>query len=145
MSEALVYTDGASKGNPGEASCAYVIKVKDSILKAGFYIGVTTNNVAEYMAVLLALLECKRLGVRVVYLKSDSELLVNQINGAYRVRSTHLLRLYKEVMLNLRSFDKYVVEYIKRSDNKEADFIANQVLRAKAIIKSFGLGGDGLL
>ncbi len=123
-----LYIDGASRGNPGKAGIGFVIfKNGHEILRDGKYIGVKTNNEAEYFALLLGLKKCLELGINSVKIYSDSKLLVNQINGIYKIKDDKLKRLYKEIRKILKNIN-YKIEHIPREKNKIADNIANQVL-----------------
>jgi len=129
-----IYTDGAARGNPGEAGIGFVIIAEDEkvIIKKGRYIGRATNNEAEYHAILSALKEAKTIGVREVKIFADSELIVKQIKGEYRIKSEGLKPLYKEAMALLKEFDRYDIIHIVREKNKEADRLANQAIDAMA-------------
>ena len=122
-----VYVDGASRGNPGEAGIGIVIKQGNNILlEVGSYIGKTTNNVAEYMAFIRGLEEAIIMGDENVKVISDSELMVKQIKGEYRVKNEGLKPLYfhaKELIKKLRNFE---IEHAYREENKHADKLANQ-------------------
>jgi ribonuclease HI len=100
------YTDGASRGNPGPAAYAFLILSEDTILaERSEYIGLTTNNVAEYRGVIAALTLAAQYTSRTVTLYSDSELVIKQINGQYRVRKEHLAGLHKKVLDLGRHFE----------------------------------------
>lgn len=100
------YTDGASRGNPGPAAYAFLILSGDTILaERSDYIGLTTNNVAEYRGVIAALTMAAEHTRRTVNLYSDSELVIKQINGQYRVRKEHLAGLHKKVLDLVRHFE----------------------------------------
>ncbi|MBI4033530.1 reverse transcriptase-like protein, partial [Candidatus Saccharibacteria bacterium] len=92
LEEAKLYTDGGSRGNPGESACAYAISKMDGTVveKAGFYIGIATNNQAEYYGFKRGLERCQDLGINKINLFSDSELVVNQMNGKYKVKNQEL-------------------------------------------------------
>jgi ribonuclease HI len=125
-----VFIDGCSKGNPGKSGAGYLIRVEDLVIEEGSrYLGITTNNQAEYRALLLALDRCRALGIRSIEVKSDSQLLVNQINGSYRVRNDGLRPLYNEALSRLAGFDRYRLEHISREDNREADKLADLGLK----------------
>lgn len=124
------YIDGASRGNPGKAAIGVVIMdggghVIDELKR---YIGETTNNMAEYQALIEALTEGKRLGCRVIRVFSDSELLVRQINGVYKVRDEKLIDLYKEAKRLISGFEEFKIDHITRDKNSRADSLANQAL-----------------
>ena len=124
------YTDGASKGNPGPAAIGYTVE-KDSVLLEEYYdyIGETTNNVAEYKALIAALKRMKELGATDVTIYSDSELAVRQINGLYKVKNPGLKTLYIEVTKLLKKFDSYRIVHVPRESNFLADKIANKAFK----------------
>lgn len=129
-----IYVDGASRGNPGEAGAGFIILTTDGkVLKeAGRYLGKTTNNVAEYQALIIALKEAQSLGAEAVKVFADSELMVKQIKGEYKVKSSGLLPLYQEAKALLMEFSRYDIIHINREKNAEADRLANQAIDSKA-------------
>jgi ribonuclease HI len=131
----VAYADGGSRGNPGEAACAAVITDADGaeLLRRAKRLGKTTNNVAEYEGVLLALDLCRQLGAATVRLRLDSELVVRQINGRYRVKHPGLSRLFLRVRESSRAFARVVVEHVPRQDNKVADELVNAALDDKDV------------
>ncbi|MAF27068.1 MAG: ribonuclease H [Gemmatimonadetes bacterium] len=136
---AVVYSDGASRGNPGAAAIGVRILADDGteLLAKGLCIGKTTNNVAEYRAVLAGLESARELGLRSLELRLDSELVVRQIRGEYRVRQPALAVLKNKVDGLLVSFDSVEVRHIPRKENAEADRLANRALdRAAKAAKS---------
>jgi ribonuclease HI len=122
--------DGASRGNPGPAAIGVVIKdPKGRILEEiGEVIGAFTNNVAEYRALLRALEEARAMGAESVEVRSDSDLLVSQLQGSYKVKSPDLGPLYLEAIRLLRAFARYTVRKIARGQNAAADALANRAL-----------------
>ncbi|MFC2076344.1 ribonuclease HI family protein [candidate division KSB1 bacterium] len=125
-----VFIDGCSKGNPGKSGAGYLIRIEDLVIEEGSrYLGITTNNQAEYRALLLALERCRALGIRSIKVKSDSQLMVNQVNGSYRVRNEGLMPLYNEALSRLAGFDHYRLDYIGRENNREADKLADLALK----------------
>lgn len=133
MSKLIVYTDGASKGNPGDAGIGVIISSEDGgvVREIGEYIGRTTNNVAEYKALIRGLQECLELGASSVEISTDSELLARQIAGVYKVKSENLKPLYGEVMSILRRFQSVSISHVMREFNKKADQLANEGVRKK--------------
>jgi ribonuclease HI len=131
----IAYADGGSRGNPGKAACAALICDADGaeLLHRARLLGKTTNNVAEYEAVLLALELCRELGARAVTLRLDSELVVRQIEGRYKVKHTDLAKLHAKVRAQLQSFDSVDVEHIRREQNKTADALVNAALDGKEL------------
>jgi len=123
-----VRIDGASRGNPGPAGIGAVVEFGDGRppMELCAYIGETTNNVAEYRALLLALEEAGRHAsgdALTVY--SDSELLVRQITGRYKVKAEHLRPLYLEACRRLRAFPAARILHVGREENRKADLLAN--------------------
>lgn len=123
----IIYTDGASRGNPGDAGLGVVISGADGqkIGEISEYLGKTTNNVAEYKALIRGLQEAKRAGATEVEVYTDSELMARQINGAYKVKNEGLVPLYHEAKQLLGQFTSGKVIHIRREFNKEADKLAN--------------------
>lgn len=124
----VIHTDGASRGNPGQAAIGATIKDEQGRLLATVSrrIGTATNNEAEYRAVIAALEEAGRLGAGQVKLYSDSELVVKQIRGEYRVKKEGLIPLYQRVKELEGSLDSLRISYIARRHNQEADALANR-------------------
>jgi formyltetrahydrofolate-dependent phosphoribosylglycinamide formyltransferase len=132
-----LFTDGGSRGNPGLAGAGFVIKTLegDAILSKGLFLGETTNNVAEYTAVREALAAAKNMQVQSVRLFSDSQLLVRQLNGQYKVKSENLKDLYADCMELLASFASWQVTHVYREKNTEADAMVNKALDKKADVE----------
>ncbi len=123
-----LYTDGASKGNPGEGG-AGVVLLDDQGLKIfgqGYYLGQCTNNEAEYKALILGLTEAAKTDRRKLVISLDSQLIVRQINGSYKVKAPALKPLFNRVQDILQSFARYSVRHIPREENSRADGLANQ-------------------
>ena len=126
----VIHSDGASRGTPGLAAIGATIKDEQGRLIACISerIGRTTNNQAEYRAIIAALEEAVRLGARQVELNSDSELVVRQIRGEYRVKKTALKPLYQRVKELQSSLEDFSINHIMRQQNIEADKLANKAL-----------------
>ena len=126
----VIFADGASRGNPGSAAIGVTIKDKRAklITCISQRIGRATNNQAEYRAIIAALEEAVRLGVKQVDIKMDSELVVKQINGEYRVKKATLKPLYQQVKQRLGSLEGFTITHIPRQQNTEADNLANKAL-----------------
>ncbi len=129
----IINTDGLSKNNPGPAAIGAILKdtrgkVVATVSKA---IGVATNNEAEYRAIIAALEKALKLGAKQIELRSDSELVVNQLNGRYKIKSTALRPFYLEAAQLLGQFEKVAVVYVPREQNTEADRLANEALKKK--------------
>jgi ribonuclease HI len=129
----ILYVDGACSGNPGEGGAGVVIKDEqgETVSHLKQYLGMVTNNRAEYQALILGLQEAHRLGIREVEVNLDSELVVNQVTGVYRVRDAQLKTLEEEVRGLLGNFTRWVVRYIPRENNREADRLAREAVRDK--------------
>lgn len=132
----IIHTDGGARGNPGPAALGAVIEAADKSLtkEYGEYLGQTTNNIAEYQAVVFALKKLKQLmggekaGKANVEIFADSELLVKQVNGKYKVLDAGIQKLFLEVW-NLRlDFGKVTFKHIAREKNRRADGMVNRVL-----------------
>jgi ribonuclease H / adenosylcobalamin/alpha-ribazole phosphatase len=123
----IVHCDGAARGNPGPAGAGAIIVGDDGTVLAEIAegLGETTNNVAEYTAAIRGLEEAERLGARTVDLRSDSQLLINQLTGRYRVKTAHLVPLHRRVRELVRGFDRVTFEHVPRERNVEADRLAN--------------------
>ncbi len=128
-----VFTDGASRGNPGPAAVGMVFRQKDGPDLAEYCetIGKATNNVAEYKAVVTALEHIRRWKVKKVHLFLDSDLIVRQLKGSYRVKSPDLRPLFQQVVFLSRDLKEFKVHHIKRAGNAQADALANKALDAE--------------
>jgi ribonuclease HI len=128
MSKVIAYTDGASRGNPGDAGIGILlVDEKDNVIKEiSDYIGQTTNNIAEYTALVTALKEALEMNFEEIESISDSELMVKQINGEYQVKNEGLKPLYKEACELLKKFKSFTVRHVRREYNKKADELANR-------------------
>jgi ribonuclease HI len=128
-----IRTDGGARGNPGPAAAGVVIKDEQAqtVFACGFFLGKATNNVAEYSGILRALEAARELGGTELELFSDSELIVKQLNGEYRVKNAHLKEYYRQIVALLHQFDKVSIQHVYRSDNVEADALVNQALDAE--------------
>ena len=127
-SEWLLMVDGAARGNPGAAGCGAAIydETGTVVKKLSRYLGHATNNVAEYEGLLMGLEALIQLGRRRIRVQSDSQLLVRQLNGQYRVKDEKLKLLVERAMTLLRQFDSVQILHVPRKLNKLADRLANQ-------------------
>jgi ribonuclease HI len=125
MTTPTLYFDGCSKGNPGPSGSGALIKNEKDIWYGSEYVGNTTNNVAEYKGLILGLKQLKCLNITKVIVKGDSMLVINQMNGKYKVNAPHLLSLHNEAKELIKNIDVEFL-YISRDQNKEADYLANQ-------------------
>jgi ribonuclease HI len=128
--EWVVMVDGAARGNPGPAGCGAVIYDENGVVvkQLSRYLGHATNNVAEYEGLLMGLEALLQLGQKRIVVQSDSELLVRQLNGRYRVKDEKLKVLFQRAMTLLRQFDSYRILHVGRELNKVADRLANQAI-----------------
>jgi ribonuclease HI len=126
----VVNVDGGARGNPGPAAIAAVVTADDGtvITERGQVIGPATNNVAEYQALLLGLELARELGASEVELIGDSELVVRQVRGEYRVKDTGLRELHGEVQAALAGFERWSIRHVRREQNAEADRLVNEAL-----------------
>ena len=126
----ILHTDGCSRGNPGPAGIGVLIQdQKKKIVKESYkYIGEATNNIAEYSALIHGLEEARALGADEITVYMDSELVVRQINGEYRVKDAVMKELFTNAFRVLRGFKSFEVKHIDRSKNKEADKLANKAI-----------------
>jgi ribonuclease HI len=127
---ARLYTDGGARGNPGPAAAAYVIEADDGAVLAahGEAIGVATNNVAEYRALVAGLERAATLDVTELDVRSDSELMVKQMRGEYRVKNPALQELQQAAARAARSLGRVTYTHVRREHNELADSLVNQAL-----------------
>jgi ribonuclease HI/probable phosphoglycerate mutase len=123
-------TDGASRGNPGHASIGVVASTSDGrvVERINRYIGRATNNFAEYSAIIAALELAVKLSAKRIEIRTDSELVVRQMTGRYRVKSPNLKALWEKAIRLSMSFEKCVFKHVPRAENTEADRLANVAL-----------------
>ncbi|MBI5145570.1 MAG: ribonuclease HI family protein [Candidatus Omnitrophica bacterium] len=130
MKQLEVYIDGASKGNPGDAGIGIIISQGDEVLKnIAQYIGKTTNNYAEYMALIYALQEALLLKAESLNIYTDSQLLCRQINKEYKVKNPNILGLYNQARHLAAGFKQFQIKHIARESNRGADKLANKAIR----------------
>lgn len=130
----IAYSDGGSRGNPGPSAAGYVIKDSGGTLmyEGGAYLGITTNNQAEYHGVRLGLEKAKEIGARSVEFYIDSMLVVNQLNGQYVIRNRELWPIHERIKELVSQFDKVVFRHVKREFNQQADAMVNRILDTRA-------------
>lgn len=128
-----VYSDGAARGNPGLAGAGAVLVEPNGrvVERLGKFLGVQTNNYAEYMGLLLGLKRAKDLGVQEVEVFADSELMIRQLNGTYQVKSPSLRPLYEEVLELLNQFGRFKLVHLPREMNAMADEMSNRAIDEK--------------
>ena len=131
-----IHIDGGSRGNPGPAAAGVVITDSNGavLCEAGIYIGEATNNVAEYSGLVAALEKAAKLGAREIDLYSDSELLVKQMLGEYRVKNARLRSYYQQAAALARQFDRVDIRHVRREQNTQADLLVNLALDCRADI-----------
>ena len=146
MIDFIIYTDGGSRGNPGEAALGFVIKDgSERILKEhGERLGITTNNVAEYKASIAALkklksmIGSKRAKDSKIEVRTDSELLERQVNAKYKVKEKELIPLFIEIWNLRQDFGSVSFVHVSRTNNRGADYMVNEALDARGDQESFG-------
>lgn len=128
-----LYCDGAARGNPGPAGAGAVLLASDGtpVAHLGRFLGEATNNVAEYQGLLLGLRRALELGVSEVAVYADSQLVIRQLGGQYRVRNEGLRPLFDEALRLLRTFRKYELHHIPRERNTAADEMSNRAIDEK--------------
>jgi ribonuclease HI len=121
------HVDGAARGNPGPAGIGVILEDGEGnvVKEIGEPLGRTTNNVAEYSAMVRALEEARALGCSRIAVFTDSELMAHQLNGRYAVKAPHLLPLFQRARLLLRQFDTATVTHVRRERNRRADALSN--------------------
>ena len=130
-----MYIDGASQGNPGEAGIGVIICENDNVIKnMSQYIGIATNNVAEYMALLFGLQEALARRIRDLKINTDSELLCKQIKGEYRVKDATLKLFHRLAKHLLTNFEKVDIANIPRENNKGADKLAETAIEKRPVL-----------
>ena len=126
----VVHVDGGSRGNPGPAAAGAVLSTPEgeTVEREGELLGIATNNVAEYRALILGARRARELGATEVEIVNDSELIAKQVNGQYKVKHADMKPLYAEALDALRGFDRWVVRTVRREQNAEADALVNETL-----------------
>lgn len=128
----VINIDGAARGNPGPAAFAYVISAEGSpVVEEAGRLGHATNNVAEYSALVRALERAAELGAHRLAVRSDSELLVKQMNGEYRVKHPQLVPLFEQASRLRGRFESVSIDHVRREQNRRADELCNEVLDGK--------------
>jgi ribonuclease HI len=127
------YSDGGSRGNPGPSASGYVVlDMDDNVLhEEGIYLGLGTNNNAEYLSLKFALEKAKELGAKTVYAFMDSQLVINQMNGIYKIKHPGLFEIYKDIKQLEKDFAKVSYQHVPRALNKLADAEVNKSLDAQ--------------
>jgi ribonuclease HI len=128
VSVARAWVDGASRGNPGDAGFGVLFELDGQREEIVGFLGRTTNNVAEYAALVAALTHAVESGCEALELFSDSQLLVRQLEGAYRVKAAHLVPIFLRVLSLRRHLERFTVHHVPREQNREADALANRAI-----------------
>lgn len=129
----LAYADGGSRGNPGPASVGALLEQNGKAISSiSEYIGIATNNVAEYSGLIRIMERALELGVTNLEVRMDSELVVKQILGQYKVKNQGLIPLYEKAKALTRRFPQFKIVHVRREFNKEADRLANRALDLQA-------------
>jgi ribonuclease HI len=128
--EVIIYSDGGSRGNPGPSASGFVVFTQegDLIFEGGKYLGITTNNQAEYQAVKLGLEKALEVGARIVNFRLDSQLVANQLVGLYQVKNRDLWPIHASIQDLIQQFDKVTFTHVRREFNQEADAMVNKIL-----------------
>ncbi len=130
MKELEIYIDGASKGNPGPSGIGVIIcRGGETVKNISAYIGNTTNNIAEYTALIYALQEALMLKAEALKINTDSQLLCRQLNKIYKVRNPNILGLYNQVLHLLSGFKRVSINNIPREGNRKADKLASKAIK----------------
>ncbi|MBI5832188.1 MAG: ribonuclease HI family protein [Armatimonadetes bacterium] len=131
--EVRLYTDGACSGNPGPAGIGFAILATDGqeLAAVGEAIGHATNNIAEYTALIRGLEHCALLGATHVEVVSDSELMVRQLTGRYRVKNANMIPLYEQAKALAKGFEKVTFRHVLRGENQRADGLASGSIRGR--------------
>ncbi len=134
MDHVIIYSDGGSRGNPGPSASGFVImSAKEHVVhEGGMYLGITTNNQAEYHGVRLGLEKALEMGARTVDFRIDSLLVVNQMNGIYTIKNRELWPIHERIQELVKKFDKVTFTHVKREFNQLADGMVNKILNAHA-------------
>lgn len=126
--KATAWIDGASRGNPGEAGFGVFLESDNGTAEIVGFLGRTTNNVAEYAGLLAALTWARQHEVDDLVIYSDSQLLVNQLSGAYKVKAAHLIPMFLQALRLRRGIRKVEAHHVPREQNREADLLANRAI-----------------
>ena len=139
-SHLFIYADGASRGNPGDSGIGVVLldENKKKIKEFYKYLGQATNNIAEYNALIYGLQEALILGAKNITIRIDSELVTKQLKGEYKVKNANIKPLFEQALHILNGFDKINIEHIDRSQNKDADKLANKAINLKDSARQIG-------
>lgn len=134
LDHVVIYSDGGSRGNPGPSASGFVVMNSQEhvIHEGGMYLGITTNNQAEYHGVRLGLEKALEMGAKTVDFRIDSLLVVNQMNGIYTIKNRELWPIHERIQELVKKFDKVSFTHVKREFNQLADGMVNKILNAHA-------------
>ncbi len=133
-----IHVDGGARGNPGPAGAGVVVQCRDDdviLHQAGLFLGRATNNVAEYSALVAGLKAAAQLGADDVECLSDSELMVKQMNGEYRVKNERLREFYDQAQQLQSKFSRFSIRHIRREKNEEADKLVNMAINRRSNVE----------
>jgi ribonuclease HI len=125
---ARAWFDGAARGNPGEAGFGLIVEAGDEVEEIGGFLGQATNNVAEYTGLLAALAWARLHGVEELSLFGDSELVVRQLQGTYKVKAPHLQPLFRLALALRREIPRLRIQHVPRAENRRADQLSNRAI-----------------
>lgn len=133
ITKAKLFADGGSRGNPGPSASGYaILDMEDNVVKKnGIYLGVTTNNQAEYRALLAGLEDALTIGITELHVYMDSLLVINQVRGIWKIKNADFLPIYDEIHSLLKQFDHVTLTHVPRALNKIADGMVNECLDAQ--------------
>lgn len=131
--KAIMYSDGGSRGNPGEAGIGVYIEDENGevLRELSQFIGIQTNNIAEYKALGRGLEAALDMGITEISCLLDSELVVKQIKGEYKVKNEGIIPMYNMIMPLIKKFQRFEIQHIRREHNKRADALANKAMDMK--------------
>jgi phosphoribosylglycinamide formyltransferase-1 len=137
LEQITAYTDGGSRGNPGPAAAGFILAEPNGtpIQSRALFLGETTNNVAEYTAIIKALEAARQIGAKKLTIFSDSELIVKQVNGEYKVKSEQIRPLFRQTVDLISEFEECKVKHVTRDKNQQADELVNQALNLERDIE----------
>ncbi len=140
----VLRTDGGARGNPGPAGAGFVLEdcAGEVVRSGGRYLGEATNNVAEYEALIWGLATAVDQGVSHIEVRADSELMVKQVNGQYRVRNAGLIPLHARAVALLTRFERFKVVHVRRAENQMADELCNVAMDRRCTVGD-GVGDSG--
>ena len=125
----IAYADGGSRGNPGPSGCGAILEQNGQLLATvSEFIGVSTNNIAEYTALIKILERALAMGVKHIEVRMDSELVVKQMCGQYAVKNLGLQPLFRKADMLSQRFSRFTIAHVRREANKKADELANQAM-----------------